>query len=111
PGFPGLAPECDMHASMLRPAVLLPLLLLPACPEKPAPEPPPPPAVKVVAVVKQDVPVYVEAIGETRGNTEIEIRARVEGYIESVDYREGSLVQKGDLLYTIDPGPAETRSE
>jgi membrane fusion protein (multidrug efflux system) len=97
-----------MHASILRPALLVPLLLLPACPDKPAPEPPPPPAVKVVAVVKQDVPVYVEAIGETRGNTEIEIRARVEGYIESVDYKEGSLVKQGDLLYTIDPGPAET---
>ena len=97
-----------MHASILRPALLVPLLFLPACPDKPAPEPPPPPAVKVVAVVKQDVPVYVEAIGETRGNTEIEIRARVEGYIESVDYKEGSLVKQGDLLYTIDPGPAET---
>jgi len=97
-----------MHASILRPAALLSALLLPACPDKPAPEPPPPPAVKVVEVVKQDVPVYVEAIGETRGNTEIEIRARVEGYIESVDYKEGSLVKQGDLLYTIDPGPAET---
>ena len=62
----------------------------------------------MVEVVQKDVPIYVEAIGETRGNTEIEIRARVEGYIESVDYKEGSLVKKGDLLYTIDTGPAET---
>jgi membrane fusion protein (multidrug efflux system) len=97
-----------MYAPIRRPALLLSALLLTACPEKPAPAPPPPPGVKVVAVVKQDVPVYVECIGETRGNTEIEIRARVEGYIESVDYKEGSLVKQGDLLYTIDPGPAET---
>ena len=43
--------------------------------------PPPPPAVKVATVLQQDVPVYLEAIGEARGNTEIEIRARVEGFL------------------------------
>lgn len=73
-----------------------------------APPPPPPPDVKVSKVLERDVPVYVEAIGETRGNTEIEIRARVEGFIESVDYKEGQLVKKGDLLYTIDARPFET---
>src|SRR6185436_4438162 len=73
-----------------------------------APPPPPPPEVKVSQVLVRDVPEYVEAIGETRGNTEIEIRARVEGFIQSVDYKEGSLVKKGDALYTIDPGPAQT---
>ena len=70
--------------------------------------PPPPPEIKVSKVLERDVPVYVEAIGETRGNTEIEIRARVEGFIESVDYKEGQLVKKGDLLYTIDARPFET---
>jgi membrane fusion protein (multidrug efflux system) len=55
------------------------------------------------------VPLYVEAIGETRGNTEIEIRARVEGFVESVDYREGSLVAKGQRLYTLDARPFEAR--
>ncbi|HEX5010048.1 MAG TPA: efflux RND transporter periplasmic adaptor subunit [Planctomycetota bacterium] len=98
-----------MHASIRRRALLLlSALLLPACPDKPAPAPPPPPPVKVIAVEKRDVPIYVEAIGETLGNTEIDIRARVEGFIQSVDYKEGSLVKQGDLLYTIDPGPAET---
>jgi membrane fusion protein (multidrug efflux system) len=69
---------------------------------------PPPPEVKVGIVLQRDVPVYVEAIGETRGNTEIEIRARVEGFVESVDYEEGSLVEKGQLLYTIDPKKFES---
>ena len=50
-------------------------------------------------------PIYVEAIGQTRGSTEIEVRARVEGYIDSVNYQEGGLVKKGQLLYTIDPRP------
>jgi membrane fusion protein (multidrug efflux system) len=68
-----------------------------------APPAPPPPAVKVVKVIKQDVPVYLEAIGETRGDAEIEVRARVEGVLQSVNFAEGRLVKKGDLLYTIDP--------
>ena len=75
-----------------------------ACGKKEAP-PAPPPTVKVAPVVQRDVPVYVDVIGQTRGSTEIEVRARVEGYLQSVDYREGSLVRKGQLLYTIDPRP------
>lgn len=66
---------------------------------------PPPPEVKVAQVLQRDVPVYVEAIGETRGNTEVEIRARVEGFIERVEYQEGTLVAKDQLLYTIDQRP------
>jgi len=91
-------------------AVLAIAALLAGCEkEKVAAAPPPPPEVKVAVVLQRDVPVHVEAIGETRGNTEIEIRARVEGFIETVDYKEGSLVTKGQLLYTIDPRPLEAR--
>jgi membrane fusion protein (multidrug efflux system) len=81
-------------------------LLAVACGKKEAP-PPPPPQVKVAPVVQRDVPVYVDVIGQTRGSTEIEVRARVEGFLESVDYQEGSFVKKGQLLYTIDPRPFE----
>jgi membrane fusion protein (multidrug efflux system) len=63
--------------------------------------------VKAATVLVRDVPIYLEAIGQTRGNTEIEIRARVEGFIESVDFAEGTFVRKGQLLYTIDPRPFE----
>lgn len=86
--------------------ILAPLLAASAgCGEKEAPPPPPPPEVKVTPVVQRDVPVYIEVIGQTRGSTEIEVRARVEGYLESVDYREGSAVRKGQLLYTLDSRP------
>jgi membrane fusion protein (multidrug efflux system) len=81
-----------------------------ACADRGEPaQAPPPPEVKVAEVLVRDVPVHVEAIGETRGNTEIEIRARVEGFIESVDYPEGSLVEQGQLLYTIDARPFQAR--
>jgi membrane fusion protein (multidrug efflux system) len=81
-------------------------LALSACGKKEAP-PPPPPEVKVATVLQKDVPIYVEAIGQTRGSTEIEVRARVEGFLQTVDFKEGNPVRKGQLLYTIDPRPFE----
>ena len=80
---------------------------LAGCGAEQAAPPPPPVPVKAAPVLVQDVPIYLEAIGETRGNTEIEIRARVEGFLESVDFAEGTMVRKGQLLYTIDPRPLE----
>ena len=54
-------------------------------------------------MLQRDVPIYVEAIGQTRGAEEVEVRARVEGYLDSVEFHEGSVVRKGQRLYTIDP--------
>jgi membrane fusion protein (multidrug efflux system) len=98
----------DMHEPFTRCWTLVALLLA-SCAEEHAAAAPPPPEVKVAAVLQRDVPVYIEAIGETRGNTEIEIRARIEGFIESVDYKEGSLVEKGAPLYTIDSRPFQAK--
>jgi membrane fusion protein (multidrug efflux system) len=67
----------------------------------------PPPAipVKVASVIQRDVPDMIENIGQTRGSTEVEIRARVEGFLDAVKFDEGQAVKKGDLLYEIDPKP------
>src|SRR5581483_11232065 len=45
--------------------------------------------------------------GQTQGFEDIDVRARVEGFLESVDFREGSFVRKGAQLYQIDPKPFE----
>jgi membrane fusion protein (multidrug efflux system) len=63
----------------------------------------PPPEVYVAAVVQRDVPIESELVGQTRGAQDVEIRARVEGYLERVAFSEGSFVSKGTLLYQIDP--------
>lgn len=73
-----------------------------ACGEE-APPAPPPPEVQVAKVLQRDVPITIENIGQTIGSTEVEVRARSEGFLESVNFKEGSFVAKGDLLYTIDP--------
>ena len=72
---------------------------------KKEPPPPPPPEVQVAEVVQKDVPIYIELVGATLGSEDIEIRARVEGYLASVNFTEGSFVKKGQLLYKIDPQP------
>jgi len=78
-----------------------------ACSKKEAPPPPPPAEVQVAEVVQKDVPIYIELVGATLGSEDIEIRPRVEGYLVSVNFTEGSFVKKGQLLYGIDPQPLE----
>ncbi len=77
-----------------------------AC-EKPAPPPPVPPEVYVTAVVQKDVPTYLDLVGQTEGNQDVDVRARVEGFLDTMNFREGSFVRKGQLLYVIDPKPFE----
>ena len=77
-----------------------------AC-EKPAPVPPQAPEVYVAGVVHKDVPEYLVLVGQTQGFQDVDIRARVEGFLETVNFREGSFVHKGDLLYQIDRKPLE----
>jgi membrane fusion protein (multidrug efflux system) len=77
-----------------------------ACSKKETP-PPPPPEVQVAEVIQKDVPIYVELVGSTLGSEDVEIRARVEGYLVSINFTEGSFVRKGQLLYKLDPKPFE----
>jgi len=75
--------------------------------EKPAPPAPPPTEVFVADVIQKDVPSYLEVVGQTSGFQDVDIRARVEGFLETMDFREGSFVRQGALLYTIDRKPLE----
>jgi membrane fusion protein, multidrug efflux system len=77
---------------------------LAAC-SKEEPPPPPPPEVTVTEAVQKDVPIYIELVGSTLGSEDVEIRARVEGYLVSMNFTEGSFVKKGQTLYKIDPQP------
>ncbi len=65
----------------------------------------PPQPVQVVEVIQTDLPIYKEFVGSIYGYKDIPIRARVEGFLESVDFEEGTIVKKGQLLYTIDSQP------
>jgi membrane fusion protein (multidrug efflux system) len=61
----------------------------------------------VITVEASDVPNVAEFVGETESSQEVEIRARVEGFLETIAYREGALVKKGDVLFQMDRKPFE----
>lgn len=61
-----------------------------------------PPEVQVTKAVKMNVPITGEWVGQTFGAVDIEIRARVEGWLTGLYFKEGSELRQGTLLYTID---------
>jgi membrane fusion protein (multidrug efflux system) len=64
-------------------------------------------AAGVITVTATDVPYVGEFVGETESSQEVEIRARVEGFLEAIAYQEGSVVNKGDVLFQMDRKPFE----
>jgi membrane fusion protein (multidrug efflux system) len=82
--------------------------LVAGCRDTAAVVPSPPPAVKVEAVIEKDVPIVSEWVGTLVGYINAQIRARVSGHLVSQNYREGTLVKSGDLLFQVDPRPFQT---
>jgi RND family efflux transporter MFP subunit len=75
------------------------------CGRTQAAAPPPAPEVTVASVIQKDVPVYSEWVATLDGYVNAQIRPQVSGYIIKQDYKEGSLVRKGQVLFEIDPRP------
>jgi len=91
-----------------KPLVALLALALSGCGEKP---PPPaaaaPPPVTVAQPVKRTVTDWDEFTGRFEAMEEVQVRARVGGFVTSVEFRDGAFVRAGDLLYVIDSRPFE----
>lgn len=71
----------------------------------------PPPTVTVFEVEAKTIPAVFDFIGFAESSHPVEIRAKVEGYLEKIAYIEGSLVQEGDLLFQIDPNQFQAKVE
>lgn len=67
----------------------------------------PPPEVTVATVLQKEVRVWDEFSGRIAAVENVEIRPRVSGYLDRIAFQEGGSVQKGDLLFVIDPRPFE----
>ncbi|WP_074822234.1 MULTISPECIES: efflux RND transporter periplasmic adaptor subunit [Bradyrhizobium] len=96
----------------LRPLIPLLGLALSACGDKP----PPPaaaaaPPVTVAQPVKRTVTDWDEFTGRFEAVEEVQVRARVGGFVNSVEFRDGAIVHAGDLLYVIDSRPFEAVAE
>jgi RND family efflux transporter MFP subunit len=79
--------------------------ILAGCARQAPPPPPPPPTVTVSRPLQRDVADYEEYPGRTAAVDSVQIRARVSGYLERVNFKEGTEVKKGEVLYEIDPRP------
>jgi RND family efflux transporter MFP subunit len=99
----------DRYASRAKPsggiraaAIGLSLILLTGC-EQNAYVPPPPPKVEVAVPMKRAVTRFLEATGNTAAIKSVDLVARVQGFLESINYKDGDLVKEGTVLFTIEP--------
>jgi RND family efflux transporter MFP subunit len=83
-------------------AALLAVVLLAGC-EQNSFVPPPPPKVDVASPVQRPVTRYLEATGNTAPIKSVDLVARVQGFLESIDYKDGDFVKEGATLFTIEP--------
>ena len=73
--------------------------------------PPPPPGVTVTHVVQRDVPIQQEWVGTMAGNIDADIRPKVDGFLLSRLYTEGSFVNKGQAMFQLDKRQAQAAVE
>jgi RND family efflux transporter MFP subunit len=78
------------------------------CGPQKTPPAPPPPTVSVAEVAQREVMEWDEYTGRLEPVESVEIRPRVNGYLDSIHFEDGALVKKGDLLFVIDPRPYKT---
>jgi len=87
------------------------LLALSGCATKEEKPAPPPPGVTVATVIQKDVPIRQEWIGTMTGNVDADIRPKVEGFLLTKLYSEGTLVEKGQAMYQLDKRQAQAAVE
>ena len=95
------------------PRLLVPVLLagalLGACGKKNQYQPPPAPKVTVSKPLLLPVTDYLQATGSVAAFQTVDLVARVEGYLRSVNFTDGSLVKAGELLFLIEPEPYQAK--
>ncbi len=95
-----------MRLSLL--LLLIPLFIA-GCGGSQETQAPPAPNVSAIQVKAEDTPIVQEFVGKTASSRRVEIRSRVEGFLEEISYREGSLVEEGQVLFRMDRKPFEAR--
>ena len=99
--------QCKSATALL--SLLLLALMLGACSEQPGESTAAAPAVTVIKIEPVDTPVAFEFVGKTASSRRVEIRSRVEGFLDSREYLEGSMVEEGQVLFVMDKKPFEAQ--
>ena len=81
------------------------------CSKEAPPSQRPPPAVSVVTVEPQTIPYSLTFVAQTESSQQVNIVARVSGYLDKIAYHEGDVVKQGQLLFQLDPKPFQAQLE
>ena len=82
-----------------------------ACGGAPEVAPPSPPEVTVATPTQRDVTIFQEFVGTTQARESVEIRARVQGYLERITFEPSTFIRKGQLLFVIEQAPYEAQRD
>jgi membrane fusion protein, multidrug efflux system len=106
--LPGL---CGTWAARLVSVLVLAALALPAQARENTYVPPPPPQVGVAHPLRQVVTPYLETTGSLNAYNQVDLLARVQGFLQEIDYKDGATVKRGDTLFVIEPAPYQAKLE
>jgi membrane fusion protein (multidrug efflux system) len=98
-----------MPAVALRPLVLSLVVLAAGCSKEAPPPQRPVPEVTVVTVQPQNIPYTPNFVAQTESSRQVNIVARVSGYLDKIAYQEGEVVKEGQLLFQLDPKPFQAQ--
>ncbi len=105
-----LGPRCaDAIRALAAPAIAVLATVFAACSTSNRYQPPPPPAVTVSMPLLRPMTPYLRTTGTVAASRSVDLVARVAGYLRSVDFDDGSLVQAGQPLFLIEPEPYQAR--
>jgi RND family efflux transporter MFP subunit len=104
------SPKLDAARRTVGP-FLIALAVVSGCAKAPEVTPPPPPEVTVATPTQKDVTVFHEFVGSTEAYQSVNIRARVQGFLDTMHFEPSSFVRKGRLLFTIEQEPFEAQRD
>jgi RND family efflux transporter MFP subunit len=91
--------------AVLRSSAICVAMSLAACGQNNEYAAPPPPKVTVSMPIERPVPRYFESTGNTAAINSVDLIARVQGFVQAINYTDGDFVKKGSSLFTIEPQP------
>jgi membrane fusion protein (multidrug efflux system) len=91
------------------PLIIVAAALLAACGKEAPPPPRPAPAVEVLTITPQTIDADIDYVAQTESSQQVDIMARVSGFLDKIAYQEGSEVKAGDLLFQLDPKPFQAQ--
>src|SRR5438105_898016 len=81
------------------------LFALAACSKEPAAPQRPPPQVGVITIAAKTIPFSPTFVAQTESSRQVNIVARVSGFLDRIAYDEGELIKQGQLMFVLDPKP------